>query len=287
MRVMSFLIFLVSCSSFLSGEKKELRNEWLTYRPNFENLFSEKENSSLSMECKGEPPFNRMNCKFRTVWVGRVSDMDETDQEFNRYYPKAIQNTINIILSDKEKASEARKRDTVTLTKLAQEKKEMNLSILSPEKRRYLQQKMDIANESVNCWKKKTKVLQNKCLIDSQMKKAQAERTTCSVRTHESGYFEFERKEGNKWVSVFDICNQRAVRTIAFTGKEIDWEKVPPTRQDWVFDVEVTAIPVADFMKEACKDEKEPEKSLSHYHSRGGGVASFDCNYISFDSWGD
>jgi hypothetical protein len=273
------LFILVSCSTSKSVEEKFL-DSW-KYRPSFQGLVSDSENSTMSMNCRGEPPFNEMNCRFNTSWIeGRPGE--KSLMKWSTTHKKEYMNKLDEIFSSAEKLKkfeQALKENEAYLKEMEDYYQKLKLNIYK-KKYEKLYDKLAVGN--YRCMDQKTKELKKTCLLEHSVKMMRLRNNTCSLKNHETGYYTFNKTESNKWVSTFEYCRTRTTRTLVFTGQEKDWDKKRPENWDWIFSEDSIEIAIDPKMKKMCED-LQPITQSKKYEFFTRNYALMKCDVIHFD----
>jgi hypothetical protein len=277
-RLLAFFI-LMSCSTSKTVQEKVL-DDW-KYRPNFQGLVSDSENSTNSMKCHGEPPFEKLSCRFNSAWiVGRPSETN-LKKWSNSDKKKMMAKFDEIFASDEklQRLKQALKEDATYLKEI--QKTEQN-SEMNVYKKRYTAANDSFVEKLNQCMDKNTKKNQKSCLLEFSLKLERLQKDVCTLKTHESGYFSFNKTEPNKWVSSFEYCATKTTRTLVFTGKEKDWLKKRPDNWDWTFLEESVEVSVDPELRKECADSPAVVRSLK-YEPHAHKKAMLKCDIIRFD----
>lgn len=274
-----FFFVLLSCSTPRS-DKETVQNDW-SYRPSFKGLTSNSDNSKLSMNCLGDPPFDEIQCRFNMIWV--VAPMSEeslsewslkTKKEYKAKLDKAFWSAEKL-----KKFEQQRKENETSLKEAEDYYQKSNLNIYKIAYDRLTGQ---LEREVHRCMDQKTKDSKKACLVEKMVRLDRLRYERCTIKDHESGYFAFKRTEPGKWVSIFELCRTRTTRTLVFTGEEKDWSKKIPENKDWIFLEESVGIAMDPRMKEMCKDS-QPITNSSKYEFYAHSTALMKCDVIHFD----
>lgn len=187
-----FVIFIVQ-SAALAKKASKVNPELL---PAFYNIGAEDQKSSLSMECKGKPPYSDITCDFIQIRVGKPSD-----------------DKINSRLAVIEKEN----TDPKDLKDFCSHAKEFAAKLMTdeavPERALAMQDDSTDLNEACNC-------KDAKCL-KAHFKKVAVESTKICEVAPWTFTTKFKRKSPTKWVSVDDgfMCDFITIQTIERQGE--------------------------------------------------------------------
>ncbi len=279
--IFNFLPFfiLLSCSTPKSVKEKFL-DDW-KYRPSFKGLVSDSENSTMSMNCRGEPPFDEMNCRFNTSWIeGRPSE--KSLMRWSLTHKEEYMARLDEAFSSAEKLKQFEQVVKEDEASLKGSKENDHRSRLNLYKRKNLEEYENLIHGNLQCMGKKNNELKKACLLGFSIKMERLQNDVCKLKNHETGYYSFKKTESNKWVSTFEYCRSRTTRTLVFTGEEKDWEKKRPEKSDWIFSEESVEVAIDPEMKKMCEDSP-PITQSKKYEFFTHNYALMKCAVIHFD----
>lgn len=277
-RLLAFFI-LLSCSTSNSVKEKVLDD--LKYRPSFQGLLSDTENSTLSMNCHGEPPFEKLSCRFNSAWiVARPSE--STLRKWSNSDKKKMMAKFDEVFSSHEQLQRFKQAMEEEYKYLKENQKNEQASEMNVYKKEYSSAYDHFYQKTINCMKEKTNKIKKSCLLEYSLKLQRLQHDVCTMKTHESGYFYFNKTEPDKWVSTFEYCGTRTKRILMFTGKEKDWFKKYPGNADWTFSEESVEVSIDAQLKKECEDSPPVVRSLK-YEPFAHHYATLKCDIIRFD----